>query len=89
MSASSQPRRPPRWWLGVLAWPLCGLSFLGLVVTVWLDQLLRQAGRPEFVSIGPAPVAVCQQLNPSPGHEDQPVPQRREDDGSPSCGMAA
>ena len=52
MSTSSQPRRPPRWWLGALAWPLCGLSFLGVAATVWLDQLLRQAGRPEFVNIG-------------------------------------
>ena len=58
MSASSQPRRPPRWWLGTLAWPLCGLSFLGVAATVWLDQLLRQAGRPEFVSIGAGAVAL-------------------------------
>ena len=58
MSASSQPRRPPRWWLGALAWPLCGLSFLGVAATVWLDQLLRQAGRPEFVSIGAGAVAL-------------------------------
>jgi hypothetical protein len=52
VSGSSQPRRPPRWWLGTLAWPLCGLSFLGVAATVWLDQLLRQAGRPELVSTG-------------------------------------
>ena len=59
MSASSQARRPPRWWLGTLAWPLCGLSFLGVAATVWLDQLLRQAGRPEFVSIGAGAVALA------------------------------
>ena len=58
MSASSQPRRPPRWWLGALAWPLCGLSFLGVAATVWLDQLLRQAGRPEFVSVGAGAVSL-------------------------------
>ena len=58
MSASSQAGRPPRWWLGALAWPLCGLSFLGLATAVWLDHLLRQAGRPEFVSIGAGAVAL-------------------------------
>jgi hypothetical protein len=58
VSASSQPRRPPRWWLGALAWPLCGLTFLGLAATVWLDQLLRQAGRPEFVSVGAGAVSL-------------------------------
>jgi hypothetical protein len=39
----------PRWWPAGLAWALWALTLLGLGVTVWLDQLLRQAGRPDMV----------------------------------------
>jgi hypothetical protein len=33
----------------VVAWALWALAIVGLVVTVWLDQLLRRGGRPELV----------------------------------------
>jgi hypothetical protein len=32
---------------------------LGLVVLVWLDQLLRQTGRPELVVLTPRPSLLC------------------------------
>jgi hypothetical protein len=32
----------------VLAWALWALAILGLLVTAWLDHLLRQAGRPDL-----------------------------------------
>jgi hypothetical protein len=35
-----------------MAWALCGLIFVGLAATVWLDRLLRQARRPELVWFG-------------------------------------
>lgn len=38
-----------RWRRAWLAWVLWALAIVGLVVTVWLDQLLRQTGRPELV----------------------------------------
>jgi hypothetical protein len=44
-------RRPGR-----LAWALCALTILGLAVTVWLDQLLRRAGRPELVVLIPTAI---------------------------------
>src|SRR5919204_1236671 len=37
-----------RWWLAGLAWALWALAILGLLVTAWLDHLLRQAGRPDL-----------------------------------------
>jgi hypothetical protein len=39
---------PMRWRPGVLAWALWVLVLLGLPAIAWLDQLLRQAGRPEL-----------------------------------------
>jgi hypothetical protein len=45
---------PSRWYPGRLAWGLWALAILGLVVTVWLDQLLRRAGRAELVVLTPA-----------------------------------
>jgi hypothetical protein len=43
----------PSW----LAWGLWTLTILGLVVLVWLDQLLRQTGRPELVVLNPTAFA--------------------------------
>ena len=41
----------PRWWPATLAWALWVLTVLGLVATVWLDHLLRQAGRAELTAL--------------------------------------
>jgi hypothetical protein len=46
------PRRP-----ALLAWGLWTLTILGVVVLVWLDQLLRQTGRPELVVLNPTAFA--------------------------------
>jgi len=43
----------PRRWPAVLAWALWALAMLGVAVVVWLDQLLRQTGRPELVVLTP------------------------------------
>jgi hypothetical protein len=37
-----------RRWPGVLAWALWALTLLGLGAALWLDYLLRRAGRPEL-----------------------------------------
>src|SRR5919198_1422786 len=37
-----------RWWPAGRAWALWALAILGLLVTAWLDHLLRQAGRPDL-----------------------------------------
>src|SRR5919204_222225 len=37
-----------RWWPAGLAWALWALAILSLLVTAWLDHLLRQAGRPDL-----------------------------------------
>ena len=39
-----------------LAWALSALAILGLAVVVWLDQLLRQAARPELVVLIPSAI---------------------------------
>jgi hypothetical protein len=41
----------PRWWPGVAAWALWVLAMLSLPVTAWLDQLSRQAGRPDVTQL--------------------------------------
>jgi hypothetical protein len=41
----------PRWWPGVAAWVLWALTMLGIPVIAWLDQLSRQAGRPELAQL--------------------------------------
>ena len=46
-----------RWRPTWLAWGLWTLTILGLVVLVWLDQLLRQTGRPELVVLNPTAFA--------------------------------
>ena len=42
--------RPP-WWPGVAAWALWALTMLGIPVIAWLDQLSRQAGRPDLAQL--------------------------------------
>jgi hypothetical protein len=56
MTSPAGPGRPRRWLAG-LAWGLWTLTILGLVVLVWLDQLLRQTGRPELVVLNPTAFA--------------------------------
>jgi hypothetical protein len=41
-----------RRWPDGLPWTLWVLTLLGLATTVWLDQLLRQAGRAELIALG-------------------------------------
>jgi hypothetical protein len=52
MAAARTPRS--RWRLAGLAWALWAVAILGLAVVVWLDQLLRQTGRPELVVLIPS-----------------------------------
>jgi hypothetical protein len=51
------------WWPGVAAWALWALTMLALPVIAWLDQLSRQAGRPDLaqLDLGAAvgPVLAC------------------------------
>jgi hypothetical protein len=46
-----------RWRRAWLAWVLWALAIVGLAVTVWLDQLLRQTGQPELVVLVPSAIA--------------------------------
>jgi len=46
----------PRRWPGVAAWALWALTMLGIPVIAWLDQLSRQAGRPELAQLIPSAV---------------------------------
>jgi hypothetical protein len=48
MTLTAEPGRPRRWTAG-LAWALWLASLLCLAAVPWLDQLLRQAGRPDLV----------------------------------------
>ena len=45
----------PRWWPGVAAWALWALIMLGLAASLWLEVLLRRAGRadPLDTAVGP------------------------------------
>jgi hypothetical protein len=45
----------PRWWPGVAAWALWVLVMLGLAASMWLEVLLRRAGRgdPLGTAVGP------------------------------------
>ena len=52
MSTSGRSAWPPRWRPGPWPWVLLALTLLGLAATAWLDQLLRQAGRSELISLG-------------------------------------
>ena len=41
----------PQWWPAGLAWALWALTMLAIPVIAWLDQLSRQAGRPELAQL--------------------------------------
>ena len=45
-------RRAARQGLGGARLDALGLILVGLVVAVWMDELLRRSGRPDLVSIG-------------------------------------
>ena len=51
----------PRRWPAGMAWALWALTLLGPAATVWLDRLLRQAGRAELAALSPSgvPLAVA------------------------------
>ena len=51
------PADRTRWRPAGLAWGLWALAMLGLAVIVWLDQLLRQTGRPELIVLTSTAVA--------------------------------
>jgi hypothetical protein len=51
--------RPVARWVrrpAALAWTLWALALLGLAVAAWLDQLLRQAGRPDLLVLIPTAI---------------------------------
>src|SRR5262245_31292384 len=55
VTSATRPARP-RWRTGVAAWALWALwalTMLGIVVIAWLDQLSRQAGRPDLAQLTP------------------------------------
>ena len=45
------PGARPRAWPAVLAWALLGLQLLLLASALWLDQLSRDAGRPDLAPL--------------------------------------
>jgi hypothetical protein len=45
-----------RWWPAGPAWALWALAMLGIFVAAWLDQLLRQAGRPDLRELTPTAI---------------------------------
>jgi hypothetical protein len=45
-----------RWWPAALAWAVWVLTVLAVLATVWLDGLLRQAGRAELTSLSASSV---------------------------------
>ena len=53
MTAAARTPRS-RWRPAGLAWTLWAVAILGLAVLIWLDQLLRQTGRPELVVLVPS-----------------------------------
>jgi hypothetical protein len=55
MTSTAGPGRPRRWTAG-LAWVLWALAMLGLAVVRWLDELLRQAGRPDLAALVPGSI---------------------------------
>jgi hypothetical protein len=50
VARSARPART-RWWLALLGWTLWALAMLGIPVIVWLDHLLREAGRAELAPL--------------------------------------
>ena len=57
MTSTAGPARPRRWAAG-LAWALWLASLLCLAVVPWLDELLRQAGRPDLAQFTFPDVAI-------------------------------
>jgi hypothetical protein len=55
MTSTAELGRPRRWAAG-LAWGLWALAMLGLAVVPWLDELLRQAGRPDLAALVPGSI---------------------------------
>jgi hypothetical protein len=53
VARGTRTRWRPTW----LAWGLWTLNLLGLIMLVWLDQLLRQTDRPELVVLKPTAFA--------------------------------
>jgi len=51
------PAARPRRWPAVLAWALLALELLLLASFVALDQLVRDAGRPDLAVLGPFGIA--------------------------------
>ena len=49
-------RARPRWWPAGPAWALWALAMLSLPAAAWLDQLLRQAGRPDLRELTPTAI---------------------------------
>jgi hypothetical protein len=49
-------RARPRRWPGVVAWTLWVLAVVATPAVVWLDYLLRQAGRPDLTQLAVVPV---------------------------------
>ncbi|HEX7148210.1 MAG TPA: hypothetical protein VF512_11910 [Actinomycetota bacterium] len=47
------PAARPRAWPAVLAWALLGIQLLLLASVLWLDQLVRDAGRPDLTVLAP------------------------------------
>jgi hypothetical protein len=58
VSSATGTAWPARRWAAGVAWALWSLAMLGLVAMVRLDQLLRQAGRPELAQLRGGGVAV-------------------------------
>jgi uncharacterized membrane protein len=56
-AARPRPRRGPRPWPVVLAWALFALMLLEFAGFIWLDRLLRQAGRPDLALLVPFAIA--------------------------------
>ena len=55
MTSAAGLGRPRRWTAG-LAWALWALVMLGLAVVLWMDSLLRQAGRADLAALVPGSI---------------------------------
>jgi hypothetical protein len=66
LSQGARAVRPRRWWLAGLAWALWTLAMLGIAAGLWLDHLLRQAGRADLVQSNAAGLAFLLALVSAP-----------------------